>query len=644
MPTTQSKISDPPLKDEVVTGFLGGLNSFQDESLLKDSELTEALNVLLSVDGLEPRPGTTQDFGSNSDSRTYGGFPYYKSDGTREFLLMEGGKLYKKNGTGRTQIGSTTWNATARVNFVQARDLVFIFNGVDALSYYNGTTITTYTALTTPVGLALATAGTAGTTTYSYRVSAFNATGETLACTSVAIATGNAILDATNYIKLSWTAVTNATGYNVWGNRATGLGETYLATVYAAGTDAYMDKGQDSPSTAILPPEANTTAGIICKYAVFAQSRIFAAGDPSNLSRLYYSGVGAKITDFSFSETGGGATDIFKNDGAVIEDIIPFQGAVVVGKTNAIYRFSIATGIPTLEEITRSFGMIGFRAARHVENDVIFPTRKDGRLAFYSLGNQENYAAGVIRTNELSIKISKDLFDVNLQYLQYSAAYYFNNLYICSIPSEGSVVNDTTWVLDTRFGAWVPWTGFDVNFYTEYTDTSGNQKLYYGSDSDGYVYEMFTEDRNDNGVAINVEWATKSFNQKVFHKEKLYYSPTFQFKDVTLSGAVSGDVILDGSIIEATFSVSSQTAGGSGVGAVFPGVLLPGDSPGGTSPVALTRDTIVEVDVSQQEARSIKYQFRSSTLNARFKFLSLAHSYEILGDRNLDQDQRVYAS
>lgn len=643
MPSTQSNISDPPIKDEVVTGFLGGLNSFQDESLIKDSELTKARNILLSVDGLEPRPGTTA-YGGSQDSRVYGIFSYYKSDGTREFLRMSGGKLYKKTSGTWTQIGSTTWNTSARVNMLQARDLVFIFNGVDALSYYNGSTITTYSALTTPTGLSLATAGAAGSTTYSYRVSAFNATGETLACTSVAIATGNAILDATNYINVTFTAVSGATGYNIWGNKATGLGETYLATVYAAGSNAYADKGQDSPSTAILPPEANTTAGIIASMAVFAQSRIFAAGDPSNKSRLYYSGVGSKITDFSFSETGGGATDIFKNDGAVIEDIIPFQGAVVVGKTNAIYRFSIATGTPTLEEITRSFGMIGFRASMHVENDVIFPTKKDGRLAFYSLGNQENYAAGVIRTNELSIKIGEDLRDVNLQYLPYAAGFYFNNLYGCAITSESGTVNDTVWILDTRFGAWVKWDGFEANCFTEYTDTEGTQKLYYGSDDDGYVYEMFTDDRNDNGTALDVEWSTKSFNQKVFNKFKLYYSPTFQFKDVSISGAVEGDIIIDGSLVEASFSVSSQTAGGSGVGAVFPGVLLPGDSPGGTAPVALTQDTIVEVDISQKEARSIKYQFRSSTLNARFKFLSLAHSFEVLGDRNLNQDQRTYAS
>jgi hypothetical protein len=642
MPKIVANIQDPPLKDESISGFLGGLNTFQDETLLKDSELTEAKNILLSIDGIEPRPGTTAFGSNNSESRVLGGFAYYKSDGTREFLRMSGGKLYKKNGSSWDRIGTQTWTATAKANFVQARDLVFIFNGVDALSYYNGSTITTYSALTTPVGLALATAGTAGTTTYSYRISAFNNTGETLACAAVTIATGNALLDATNYIKLSWTAVTGAVGYNVWGRKSTGLGETYLATVYAAGTDAYLDKGQDDPSTAILPPEANTTTGIICQKAVFGQSRIFAAGDPANPSRLYYSGVGSKITDFSFSETGGGATDIFKNDGAIIRDILAFQGSIIVWKDNAIYSFSISTGIPTLLEITRSFGGIAWRASRHVENDVIFPARKDGRLAFYSLGNQENYSANILRTNELSIKVASKLNEVNVSGLPNACAFYFNNLYMCAVPKEGSSVNNRIWILDTRFGAWVYWEGPKINFFTTFIDTDNSEKLYYGGDDTGYIYQMFTTDRNDNGSAMSVEWATKSFNQKLFHKKKEYYDPTFQFKDITVSGALEGDIIIDGAIVNASFTVNQQTSGGSGFGAFKVGAYLFGLSPNGTASQALSSDTVVEV-YTKQESRAIKYRFRSNTVNARYKFLSINHTYAVLGEMRLSSSSRVYA-
>lgn len=638
MPRIVSKIEDPPIKDEIITGFLGGLNSFQDETVLKDSELTKAKNILLSVDGIEPRPGTLQFGGDNGDSNVLGGFAYYKSDGTRELLRMSGGKLYKKNGSAWTQIGTKTWNTTARANFLQARDLVFIFNGVDYLCYYNGTTIVEYSSLTTPVGLAVTTGGTAGTTQYSYRVSAFNTTGETLACTNVVINTGNAILDATNYCILNWTAVAGATGYVIYGRKSTGLGEMYMATVY---TNTYNDKGQDTPSTATLPPEANTTQGIICAKAIFAQSRVFAAGDLLNPSRLYYGGIGSKIAVFAFSETGGGATDIFKNDGAILRDILAFQGGIICWKDNAIYRFSIATGVPTLEEITRSFGGIAWRAAQHVENDVVFPAKKDGRLAFYSLGNQENYSANILRTNELSIKIASQLSNVNLNNLPYACAFYFNNIYGCAIAQEGSTVNDRIWILDTRFGAWVHWDDLKPNFFTTFIDTDGSMKLLYGDEVSGYFQEMFRAERNDNGSAISVEWATKSFNQKQFRKFKDYYDPSFQFKDVTVSGALQGDIIIDGAIVNANFTINPQSTGGAGVGVMLVGFHVPGEAPGGTVASEFSSDVPVQVE-TLQTARSIKYAFRSSTINARYKFLSAAHQYQIL-DLDLPPGYRTYA-
>ena len=43
-----SKQKNPTRKDELVTGFIGGLNLFQDETSIKNGELTEAKNVLLN--------------------------------------------------------------------------------------------------------------------------------------------------------------------------------------------------------------------------------------------------------------------------------------------------------------------------------------------------------------------------------------------------------------------------------------------------------------------------------------------------------------------------------------------------------------------------------------------------------------------
>lgn len=637
-----SNVKNPPRKDELVTGFIGGINSFQDETAIKNGELTEGKNIILNVDGIEPREGV-QNYGTEVGTRVLGGFPYYKSDGTRELLRFCAGsndKLQKYVSGVPTDIGTKTFDDEAPMNFVQADDKVYIFNGVDNLSYYDGTTVQTYTALTTPANLVLAEQGTGGSTTYSYRVSAFNDVGETLACASVQMTDGNATLNATNFNRLDWDDVSGAVGYNVYGRFATGLGETYMATVYVS---TYDDKGQDDPSLSTLPPEANSTLGIIGSMPIFAISRIFVSGIKDFTSRLAFSGTGEKVGDFATPAFGAGGVDVFKNDGSGITAIIGFQGGVIVFKENAIYKFSFTSdGFQQLEEIVKGFGAISFRAVKHVENDIIFAARKDGRLAFFSLGNQENYVATVLRTNELSIKVESFLTNVNLNELENSSAYYYRNLYICSVPKSGSTVNNRTWVLDTRFGAWVYWEGFSANMFTSFLDSDGSESLYFADDESGYMVKMFTGVYNDNESAIDVRWATKAFNQGQFNKEKRYHNPTFQFKDVTSTTNIDGFIYLDGTENSANFTVNQPTNSGGGIGATLVGFTLVGDSPSTTTDTEGSSDIPVEI-YDLLRGRSIKYSFICNTINSYFKFLSLVHTYSI-NTKRLDDKYRVYPS
>lgn len=638
-----SKIDNNKMQSEIASGFLGGLNTFQDETLIKDNELTEAKNITLTVDGIESRTGIKKYKDSDGD-KVLGGFAYYQEDGTSELIRFCDGsndKLQKYVGNTPTDIGSKVYDTTNYMNFVQANDKVFIFNGIDELSYYDGTSITVYTAITTPTNLAVAPQGTAGTTAYSYRVSAINKVGETLACASVATTTGNATLNATNYNKLTWTPVATATSYNIYGKKATGKTESYMTTVDTA---IFEDKGSSDyePSLSVFPPESNTTEGVKATMAIFAISRVFAAGDPDFPSRLYFSGAGEKVTDFSPSNYGGGFIDVYPKDGYVIRAIYPFQGGVIIWKDNAIYKFSFdSDGSQLLQEITRSFGGISFRGVQAVENDIIFPAKKDGRLAFYSLGNQENYASTVLRTNELSIKVSEKLTDVQLDLLDDSTGFYFNNIYGCAVPKSGASNNNRIWKLDTRFGAWTYDEGYTPNQFLTWIDTSGSEKLYYCDESSGYLKEMFVTARNDDGVAISVQWATKSFNQKSFHKIKKYYRPTFQFKNVTVGGALNGYIYLDGAILSSNFSVNQQTLGGSGFGSYLFGFPLFGESGGGTVVSGVSSDIVEEVRLIEK-ARSIKYVFKSNVINAQYKFLSLAHDYKILAGKRLNSSYRVY--
>ncbi len=646
MAVAKSKGDNNSKKTELVAGFLGGLNTFQDETLIKDSELTDAKNIVLDVDGIQPRHGTL-DYEDEADSKVQGGVGYYKSTGTRELLRVSGGYL-KKYSTGTpTQIGSATYSTTADACLVQARDNAYIFNGVENLSYYNGATITTYTSLSTPAKPTVAVVGTTGKTTYSYRVSAFNNVGETVASTATAITTGTSSLSVSNYCRVTWAAVTNATGYNVWGRQATGLAESYIDTVYSTG---FIDDGLIDQSTTIIPPEANTTRGIKGTMGIFAISKLFSAGDSAHPSRLYYGGNGVNIANFSGSTEGGSFVDVFRNDGSQIRAIAPFQGGVIVFKDNAIYKFSFIQAtvdgntvqIPQLEEVTRSFGGISFKGVKAVENDLVFPAKKDGRLAFYSLGNQENYAGSVLRTNELSIKIQEQLRDVNVDRLADTAGFYFENIYGCAVTKSGSSVNDRIWALDTRFGAWVYWEGGAWRFFTTWEDSDGNVSLLYGNESNGFMTEMFQTARNDNGTAISVKFSTKSFNQKLFHKIKKYYNPTFQYKDVNQSGELRGEIYLDGSILKSGFAVNQQTTGGAGMGVSLLGFTLMGDADGGVaSTVGISSDILVELRTTSH-GRSIKYNFTSESADLFYKFLSLVHDYAVLSLKRLPSSSRSY--
>lgn len=644
----QSKIQDPTIKEEIVSGFVSGGNTSQDETLIKDSELTAFKNILLELDGVSPRPGT-EDFSSSAGTTIQGVISYYRATGEREIVGCVDGKLKKYNPTTNSwsAIGSTNYSTTADMNFVQARDLILTFNGVNNLTTYNGTSITTYAQINTPGKPVVTKVGTGGAVTYSYRLSAYNNSGETLATASTTVTSATSSLSVSNYNNLAWSAVSGATGYNIYGRKSGGIGETYITSTKEL---FFKDQGADEPSATIIPPDYNTTSGIKCSMACFAISRIFAAGDPDNPSRVYWSGQGTQIANFASAPSAGGYADVFKNDGAIIRSIVPFQGGVIIFKDNAIYKLTFEIVIindtevsaPRLEEITRSFGGISFRSTKAVENDIVFAAKKDGRLAFYSLGNQENYAGSVLRTNELSIKVAEKMEDVNTAKLPEAAALYHNSIYMCAVAKAGSTDNNRIWLLDTRFGAWVYWEGFKPKQFLTYENSDGVVIPLFANEDEPKLVEMFKNNRNDNGNSIDVEFSTKAYNQKVFHKYKRYYNPTFQFKEVNRSGEINGEIYVDGAILEGEFSVNQQVGGGAGVGAYLVGFHLPGEAPAGVeSTEGISSDIVTEASYIG-EGRSIKYRFRTNTLNLYYKFLSLSHGFEMLPEMPLNQNYRSY--
>lgn len=107
--------------------------------------------------------------------------------------------------------------------------------------------------LATPTGVSTSTTtygGVLAAGTYSYRVAAFNAFGQTLASTGVTqVTTGT-----TSAVLVSWTAVTGASGYRIYGRTS---GSELLIYSVAAPRTSFLDTGSRGPNGAL--PGANTT-------------------------------------------------------------------------------------------------------------------------------------------------------------------------------------------------------------------------------------------------------------------------------------------------------------------------------------------------------------------------------------------------
>lgn len=639
-----SKVPDEPEKSIYSLGFPKGLNSIQDKTLVHDKNLILAYNVMLVVDGVTRRYGSTKQFDEAGATKVWGISPFYnKTTATRRFVRIAAARLQYLNGSVWTNVAATVYT-NIKTRFVQATNRLYIHNGTDALTYYNGTAITTYTALAALSGLTVAAQGTLGSTAYSYRVSAFNQNGEGAAVAAVSISNGNATLSSTNFNKLDWTAVTNATGYNIYGRKSTGFTEVYMATVY---TNTYNDTGADTPNTAKLPPGDNTTGGIKAEMAIFTGGRQYAAqvteGTTLYPTRLYYSGTINNIDTFNSGELGGGWVEVSANDGSEIVDIKPFDNGVLVFKTNSIWKFYFTTaGLPALQEITKSHGGVSFEGSQAVDNDYIFVGQKEDRIAVFTIGFQADYGATSIRTNEISIFISDSLTNVNRVYLENIATFYYDSKFAFTYTRGTNTENDNGYVIDTRFGGWVNWDGDPMEsvMYAVYDDGT-DAKLYGASKDDGFVIELMRTTRNDNGVAYKSSVGTKFHNVGLFDVDKIFRNPVLWFKYIE-GGTITAEVWTDGTRFQGSATLSSSSSG-AGAGADLPGSFLPG-SMYATVTVSNPNADIVRELTLIKIGRSIGFYIVDSTLNTNWLFMGFHIPYTPLIGKPLAGTEKVRVS
>ena len=96
-----------------------------------------------------------------------------------------------------------------------------------------------------------------GTTTYAYKITALLGLGETAASPEGSTSTGKGLLTSTDYVVLTWAAVTNARGYNIYRTFGGQAPPSLIGTIVGSETLTFRDVGDIGESK--VPPDTNTT-------------------------------------------------------------------------------------------------------------------------------------------------------------------------------------------------------------------------------------------------------------------------------------------------------------------------------------------------------------------------------------------------
>src|SRR3990167_4501645 len=256
----------------------GGVNTLLRQTEIKDNELAQADNLKLVGQGVPTkREGTANYFltapsvatGAQRVRGLRGALFASGASGVNELLaLSDYGILVKKSGASYSEIPGASYASGYNAELVQSFNNVYIVNGLDELTKYNGVTIYPFTQISRPTGLtATNLSGISGTFTRSFRVSGFNAVGETIASDALLITnTPQDLADTT--IRLNWTTSSPASavaGYGVYGFDQ---GDERYITSVDSSTLRYDYQGIPDPSMLVFPQSADTTAGPIAKYII----------------------------------------------------------------------------------------------------------------------------------------------------------------------------------------------------------------------------------------------------------------------------------------------------------------------------------------------------------------------------------------
>lgn len=440
-----------------------------DDSRRPTDSLSDMTNIELVQDGvLRPRPPLVE-YGTQP-TNTVIGRGAFNQDGDRYLMFMQDvsgtGKIYKqKDGGAFTLIGGT-YDDTAWAMCVQNKGRLYVYNGVDNLSYVNLTddSIVTYTTLTTPSISSVTKTGMTGTTyTHYYRVSANNEVGESIASSVSSVDSGKIRddwIDGTDYTTVTWGSVSGATTYTVY----YGATSDTQYELYTTNKLTFEDKGTLATNPYKTAPDSNSTVGPAFTY-MYVDNRSSQIFGITTDNYLYYSGPN---TGSFAGADGGGFVPIDQDGSTTLNYVTGFRNGkgdpvITVSSRGAAGKGKIFhVGFETLTINDRIFvypnvyesnGQAGTYAPRgtiKARDSLYYPTGQD----FKSTGTSQNIV-NILTTNSISTGIEPDVNKISLSSLDKAVGVEYQDRLYWALP-VGSTENNEIWYMDTaRKNAWI---------------------------------------------------------------------------------------------------------------------------------------------------------------------------------------------
>lgn len=512
------------LKEELIDipKFNGGSNKLVDDARMGKQFAVESVNQMQVQDGLWKTKWGTAYYGPVYPASPDGAAEFVKSDGTTELIVISNGTAYKSTDGGAiSSISGATFTAGVKCYFLQISGYLYIANGTDPLTRYNGTTLTQYSAINAPTNLSaslVASGLSSGTFVYYAQVTALNAVGETVGSTEASI-TCNKVRDnwtaTTDKITWSWTAVAGADRYQLYITDQTGK----EALLSSSTVTSFTDDGSIAINPYVTPPLQNTTAAPKFISMCTSGNRIWATNDVNSRYTVYFSGTGQFMGTFS-DFYGGGWINLEKGGRENPVKVVHYQSgtgsgiATVLCKTpdgkGAVWQISIDTltvgstsfSVPSAQKVVGSFGTESVSGVVATNNDIAFPNRK----GWFYLGPEKNFY-GLLRTNEKSAIIRNYWRSLTQSGISNICAYFYDAKIFISVPT-GASGNDRIIVLDTERDNWaVDWTNGAKQFL-EYTDTNGLTHFLYVPTTGTRLIELSENVSNDLGTAFNQSYVS----------------------------------------------------------------------------------------------------------------------------------------